>query len=77
MTKKLMKEIDEIIKEENECGHTMFKPEINIESKLRIMAECIGVDYSFDEDDNLKFNSLKDEAKVREALDYYHEQRYW
>ena len=73
MLKKDYKAIDEAIKLERESGH-IFCDFDDYQHDLEEVADMIEVEMVEDEEENLVFKNAKDEARVKEALDYYYQQ---
>lgn len=72
MLKKDIKVIKETISDEREYGHSSFDFD-DRHHDLRAMAECIGVDMVYDEEEETyKFANEKDKQRVSECLDYYY-----
>ena len=73
MFKKDYKAIDEAIDMERESGH-LFCDFDDYQHDLQEIADMIGVEMVEDEEENFVFKNAKDEARVKEALNYYYEQ---
>lgn len=73
MLKKDYKAVDEAIKEERESGH-IFCDFDDYKHDLQEVADMIGVEMIENEEEDLVFKNAKDEARVKEALDYYYKQ---
>lgn len=74
MLKKDIKAIDEVIELEHECGHCSFDFD-DYHHDLREMADVVGVEMIQNEDEEWIFKNEKDEARVKEALDYYYDNK--
>lgn len=76
MLKKDERAIKSAVREERECGHT-FCDFDDKQNDLREIAEIIGVEMIYNEDDEAEeeyvFKNEKDEERVKEALNYYYE----
>lgn len=70
MLRKDEKAIEDAYIEERECGHTFcdFDDE---QHDMQEIADIIGVDYDYNEEDEILFKSKKDEQRVSDAYDYY------
>lgn len=72
MLKKDKKIIENAYIEERECGHTFcnFDDE---QHDIQEIADIIGADYDYDEENKIIFKSKKDKQRVSDAYDYYQE----
>ncbi len=71
MFKKDYNAVDKAIKLERESGH-LFCDFDDYQHDLEEVAEMLDVEMVEDEEENLVFKNAKDEARVKEALDYYY-----
>lgn len=71
MLKKDYKAIDEAVILERECGHLICDFD-DYDNDLGEIAEVIGVDMVKNEDEEWTFKTIKDEERVKEALNYYY-----
>ena len=74
MLKKDIKTINEVIELEYECGHCTFDFD-DYHHDLREMAEIIGVEMIQNEDEEWMFKNKKDEERVKDALNYYYDNK--
>lgn len=73
MLKKDIKVIEETYLEERECGHLICDFD-DYQNDLEVIAETIGVDMIYNEDEEQWFfKNKKDKSRVKEALSYYYE----
>ena len=72
MLKKDIKEIDNIVKDEWDCGHYICDFD-DYRHDLKIMAEVLDVELVWDENDHWSFKNEKDKARVEDALQYYYD----
>jgi len=73
MLKKDIKAVNEAFIDERECGHTICDFD-DRQNDLEVMAETIGVDMVYNEDEEeWAFKNEKDKARTEEALSYYYE----
>lgn len=72
MLKKDIKAVNEVFIDERECGHTICDFDDH-QNDLEVMAETIGVDMVYNEDEEeWAFKNEKDKARTEEALNYYY-----
>ena len=65
--------IEECVEEERECGHAICDFD-DYNHDLREIAEVIGVDVVYDEDEEERvFKNEKDKVRTKAALNYYYE----
>jgi len=73
MTKQMIRAIRDVYCDERECGHTICDFD-DREHDLREIAEVVGVEMVYDEDEEeWIFNDADDYNLVSEALDYYYD----
>lgn len=72
MTKKDKKLIEDIFLEERECGHTICDFD-DKENDLTAIADELGIEYDYNDEDEIIFKTAEEEKRVRECLDYYYE----
>ena len=76
LSEEIKEMIKECVEEERECGHTICDFD-DYDHDLRQIAEVIGVDMVYDEDEEecafKTFKNEKDKVRTEAALNYYYE----